>query len=142
MLIFNLAILAQSLIAIDWEIVGPTSKAPVHFGALQADLTQSVGYHTVQILEANQIPYIGIENGIHSILNTPTGEKSMVIESNERMRVYGWCYHVDGIEPGEMPDKVYFKTQNSKLKWFFAYTVYDKGNWIDFCTPAYLNPLP
>lgn len=131
----------QPAFCVDWEIIGQKSKVPEYSGSEDMDLKVSVGEHTIRLLEAAKIPYKGDASGILSILGTPTGNDAIVVESNERMRVYGWCYTVDGKGPSVMADKFFFPSQKSKLSWFFAFSVYDHGNWIDCCTPAYLKPL-
>ena len=127
--------------AIHWEVIGQNSKFPVFQGFLEIDLKKSVGRVSIEVLNEKRIPYIGNEAGLNSILGTPTGDALMVILNDDQMLAYGWCFDIDGIQPDLMPDKVYFKSQESRLRWFFAYTFYDKGVWKDFCTPAYQRPL-
>ena len=126
--------------AIEWEVIGNTSMVPVHRGKFEADLKKSAGELTVQILTTHQIPFVGNEAGINSILNTPTGDKAIVIVSNDTMRVYGWCFEVDGVQPDVMPDKYFIPAQNSKLSWFYAFSLYEKGEWKTYCTPAHTKP--
>lgn len=136
-----LLFICSPAIAIHWEIIGQDSKAPVSHGEFTADLGKSVGEATVLILDKNKIPYVGNESGLHSIYGTPTGDAAIVVESDDTMRVYGWCYEVDGKMPADMPDKVRFSKQTSTLKWFFAFSLYEKGEWTQCCVPAYLKPL-
>lgn len=133
---------AAASYSVQWEIVGQDSQTPVYSGELEADLTESVGHYTVKILDAQKIPYIGSIEGINSILSTPTGEEAMFVESEERLRAYGWCYKINGVNLETMPDKAFFFSQDAKLTWYFAYVTYEAGEWKNFCTPAYLNPLP
>lgn len=134
-------LLSSSLFAIEWEVIGQDSKTPVYSGSLNADLKKSLGEITVKIFDTKKIPYIGNEAGINSILGTPSGDKLLVVVNNETMRAYGWCFTVDGQIPDLMPDKVYFSRQNSHLSWFFAYSLYEKGQWTKYCVPAYTLPL-
>lgn len=127
--------------SIQWEIIGQKSEEPVYQGFENVDLRKTLGEITVALLQKKEISFIGSAVGIKSIFGTPMGDDAIVIESPTRMRVYGWCYEVDGVQPSVMPDKFYFTDQKSKMRWFFAYTVYDQGNWIDFCTPAHKKPI-
>lgn len=126
---------------VKWEIIGQDSALPVHQGTLEIDLRDSVGKVTVSILEQQKISYIGNEAGMNSILGTPTGEDAMVIVNDDTMRVYGWCYEVDGMQPDVMPDEFYFPAQASNLRWFYAFSLYEKGEWRGYCLPAHTHPL-
>lgn len=134
-------VFARSIQAIQWEVISQESKTPVHSGVSEVELSKSVGEHTIDILTQHGILFTGAASGILSILDTPMGDEAIVVESDVRMRVYGWCYTVDGKFPSVMPDKLFFPSQTSILRWFFAFAVYDNGKWIDCCTPAYLKPL-
>jgi len=136
-----LSLLVSPAFGIEWEIIGQKSKSPVHRGSLDVDLKESVGEATLHILDANKIPYVGNENGLNSILGTPTGEAAIVVVSNDTMRVYGWCFEVDGVQPDVMPGKYFFPSQVSRLRWFFAFSLYEKGEWKSYCTPAYTKPM-
>lgn len=127
--------------AIEWEIVGQKSPIAEHRGSKEVDLKKSTGEITLEILEGNHIPFVGNEAGINSILGTPTGDAAIVIVSDDTMRAYGWCFEVDGKQPDVMPDKFFIPTQASRLKWFFAFSLYEKGEWKSFCTPAHTLPL-
>lgn len=127
--------------AITWQVVGQGGPEPIHFGMKEVDLKNSAGEITVDLLKKNGIPFVGNTGGIRSILNTPYGDKATVIVNDRVMRVYGWCFSVDGVIPDVMPDKYYFVSQEATMKWFFAYSLYDSGEWKEFCTPAYKKPL-
>jgi len=126
--------------AIEWEVIGQDSPRPVFFGSHTADLSKTLGDTTVKLFDEQKVPYIGNESGMNSILNTPVGDKLVVI-NNETLRAYGWCFSVDGMIPDFMPDKFYFTKQTSKLSWFFAYSLYEKGEWTKYCVPAHTLPL-
>lgn len=119
--------------AIEWKIIGPT----VYSGTFSADLKKPVGAATVELLEEKKIPFVGNESGINSIMGTPTGDDAIEIISAESMKVYGWCYEVDGVQPDVMPDEYFFPKQASKLTWFYSYSLYEKGEWKSYCTPAF-----
>ena len=138
MVLSLIALLASSqAMAIYYDITGPCSDKPIHSGSYKTDLSESVGRITIEILESSHIPYVGSEEGINSIINTPTGIDSMEVLSDTKMRAYGWCFSINGIIPEAMSDKIHFSAQNDLVNWFYAYSTYDSGKWLDYCQPAY-----
>ncbi|MFV3407600.1 DUF4430 domain-containing protein [Bdellovibrio bacteriovorus] len=123
--------------AVSWRIFGACKNTPVHEGTYQADLTKSVGALSLEIFDANKIPYVGSAEGINSIINSPIGLDSIEVVSDTELRAYGWCYTINGKQPTEMPDKIHFKSQDDKLTWFYAYSTNKNNEWTDYCSPAY-----
>ena len=101
----------------------------------------SLGKLTVDQLTTNKIPFTGSAAGISSIYKTPTGDDSLVVVSDTEMYAYGWCYHYNGTEPGEMADQILIKNNSDVVEWFFAYSTYKNGEWLTMCAPAYNRPL-
>jgi hypothetical protein len=128
--------------AIYFDITGPCSEKPVHHGVFKTDLSDNLGRITVDFLEHNKIPYIGGIEGFNSIIETPVGLESMEVISDTKMRAYGWCFSVNGVVPDVMAHKTYLTSQNDYVSWFYAYSTYDSGVWLDYCVPAYENPSP
>lgn len=117
------------------EIIGACSAAALHQGEVEAR-GQSVGRVTVAFLEARNLPYLGAEEGLNSILGTPVGDAAIEVVGDDEMRAYGWCYEVDGRQPDVMPHEV--KLQGSeRVRWFYAFSHYKGGEWITYCTPAH-----
>lgn len=138
LLLSLLAIAPFTVSAITYEVIGPCSDTPVHAGSFElADIGTSAGKASVMIFEQQKIPYQGDEAGFNSIINTPTGIDSIEVLSETKMRAYGWCYSIDGVEPNVMADKISFNSNGSKLIWFYAYSTYDNGSWMDYCVPSY-----
>jgi hypothetical protein len=124
--------------AITYEVIGPCSEKPVYDGKLNLEeLKTNLGIFSMTLFDQQKIPYQGSESGFNSIINTPTGLDAMEVISDTKMRAYGWCFSVNGISPDVMPDEFFFKNNNDKLVWFFAYSTYDKGEWTDYCIPSY-----
>lgn len=123
--------------ALTWKIFGACSNAPVQQGEINADISKSVGAITVDIFSQNKIPFVGAAEGMNSILNTPIGMDAMEIVSQTEMRVYGWCYSVNGKDPLQMPHEIKFQKQTDELIWYYAYSTNNKGEWTDYCSPAY-----
>lgn len=123
--------------AITWKIFGACKNSPVHEGSFVADLQKSVGHTSIEIFDAYKIPYVGSAEGINSLINSPIGMDSIEVVSDQEMRVYGWCYTVNGKQPTEMPHQIRFQNQTDKLVWFYAYSTNKSGTWTDYCSPAY-----
>jgi hypothetical protein len=123
--------------AITWEIIGPCGNRPEINGSELVDIKKSVGVISVDIFKANNIDFIGDDNGIASILNTPIGSQAIEVLSDTKMRAYGWCYQVDGIEPGVMPNEFYFSSKESHLRWVYGYSTYESGSWVGYCDLAH-----
>jgi hypothetical protein len=121
--------------AITFEIVGPCAAKPVYQGNHRASGV-SAGRATVDILDKYAVPYRGSEEGIHSILDTPVGDEAIEVINDEEMRVYGWCYEVDGRQPDKMPNEVMLQGEEH-LRWFYAFSHYKKGDWLTYCEPAH-----
>lgn len=139
---FIIAIVTQPAFAIYFDIKGPCSDKPVHSGSFKTDLNDSVGQITVDILDFHNIAYIGDSEGFSSIIGTPIGTESIEVISDTKMRAYGWCYSINGEIPDVMPHKIKFNSQDDSLSWFYAYSTYDSGKWLDYCVPAYKIRAP
>ncbi|MGK0367438.1 MAG: hypothetical protein ACI9QD_000573 [Thermoproteota archaeon] len=123
--------------SVTYEIIGPCDETPLAKGEVHIDITQNVGVATLGILTNNQIPFQGTAGGMNSIYNTPVGLESIEVLSDTKMRSYGWCYRVDGVEPAVMTDQYFFPSQDSHLTWIYGYSTYDSGNWFGYCDHAY-----
>lgn len=136
LLLFTFSV--PSLQAITFEVVGPCSEKPVYSGEMKVeDLKQSVGRVSVDLFVQNKIPFDGSETGFRSILGTPTGLESIEVLSETKMRAHGWCYTVDNIAPDVLPGDYFFASNDAKLVWFYGYSTYDNGQWVDYCVPSW-----
>lgn len=132
-LFFNISIFASTI-----EVVGACSEIPLFSSEnISHDSMKTLGDVTIEVFDQNQIPYRGSREGIAQIFNSATGDDAIEIVSDVEARFYGWCVHVDGIEPGEMPDKVLLSNPNSKITWFYAYASVYKNDWKEMCVPAF-----
>lgn len=124
--------------AVEVTVDDPCGDAPwmqTEFDAAQG-VGESVGALTIAALESHAISYSGSEAGLSSIKDTPTGDAALEVVSDREMRAYGWCYHVNGMEPGLYPDEVSIESPTDKVKWFFAYALYVDGEWTEMCVPT------
>lgn len=123
---------------VTWKVFGPCDDKPVAEGAVAVDLSQSVGEISIEIFQANKIPYVGVPEGFNSILNTPIGIDAIEVVSDTELRAYGWCYTVNGKIPEEMPHQKHLVSQSDKLIWFYGYSTNKNNEWQDdYCSPAY-----
>jgi hypothetical protein len=95
------------------------------------------GTLTVNFLTSAVIPFIGERRGINSILVTPTGDDAIELISDVSMRVYGWCYDVDGQIPELMPHEFVMTKESQIIRWFYAYSEYQSGKWLNYCEPVF-----
>lgn len=121
-----------------FTVYGPCSPTPAYNGNIEViDLKDSVGKISLNVFEDQKIPYIGNESGFSSILNTPTGIDAIEVLSDTKMRAYGWCYSVNAIGPDVLAGDYFLNSKDDKIVWFFGYSTYDQGQWIDYCVPSY-----
>ncbi len=101
----------------------------------------TAGHLTIHMLEQAGIDFLGNENGISGLLNTPTGLDSYEVISDNHMRAYGWCYSVDGSQPNVLASEYpLFPDSDCKLTWFYGYAEMIDNEWISYCKPVYLKP--
>ena len=122
--------------AFTFEILGQKGK-PMY--PLQEQILlpgDSVGSASLRVMNEakakGQLQFIGYESGIVSI--NELGNDVEVI-SDTRMKAHGWCFSLNGKTPELMPDKTPMTSPSDRLVWFYAYALYDQGQWITQCTP-------
>lgn len=138
-LTFTLFLLAHSnqSFAVYYSVIGPCSSTPISQGVFPTDLSDSVGQITIDILDLQKIPFVGSEQGIASIANSPVGLDAFEVLSDVKMRSYGWCYSINGEIPDVLASQSFFTEQSDYLVWFYGYSTYDQGVWTDYCVPSY-----
>lgn len=124
--------------AISFEVIGACSEIPLHQGSFEVtNLSISAGATSLAIFNQQKIPYVGNESGFNSIVNSPIGLDSIEVISDTKMRAYGWCYSVNGTQPEVLAGDYLFSSNDDKLVWFYAYSTYELGQWLDYCVPSY-----
>jgi len=137
-LILSSIVFSMSASAVTFEVIGPCSEKAVHTGSYTVeDLKQSVGAVSVSIFNQNKIAYDGGDYGFRSILGTPVGLDSIEVLSDTKMRAHGWCYAVNNVGPDVLASDYFFGSNEDKLVWFYGYSTYDNGQWIDYCVPSW-----
>ncbi len=136
-LIILLAFLNSSAMAVTIEIKNICDVSAFHKEEIQVMAATNAGQLTVNSLSSHNIPFVGDETNITSILNTPSGTDAIEVLPGNKMRIYGWCYQVDGVQPDFMANEYAIAPQGTEhIYWFFAYSEYDQGKWYDYCTPV------
>lgn len=129
--------------AATFTVIGPCSASPVlQIENLTLPDGISLGDFTVQTLIEAQTPFTGSNEGIESILNSPKGKDALEILTPSKMRAYGWCFTVDGIESNLMPNELMLKNKSTNIVWFYASALAENGNWKDYCQPSYKTHSP
>jgi len=128
------ALLLASLLSV--EFVGPCSSEPLLSATASRDQASTVGELTIQTLDRFTIPYLGTAGGLNSAFGTPIGLDALEVLSDSEMRSYGWCYSVDGVAPEVYPHEIAL-SEVSKIRWFYAFAHYVRGQWVSQCEPAY-----
>ncbi len=101
----------------------------------------TVGHITTFMLENAKIPFVGNENGINSILNTPTGLDAYEVLADDHMRVYGWCYSVNGKQPTRLiSEYVIDRNKHDHIVWFYGFAEFKANKWTTYCHPVYKQP--
>lgn len=139
-LIFILMVTSAKVFAATLEIIGACDETPVFstIFSIRVQDSKSIGKVSVDIFDQNYIPYLGTEEGMNSILNTPVGKDAIEVISSTEYLAYGWCYKVNDIEPGEYPHEIVAKN-NDSIVWWFGYARYKDGQWIEQCTPSHVR---
>lgn len=99
-------------------------------GETDPALPCSVGDLSVETFTKNTIPYQGDATSISEIFGLGLKVEA---PSEDEMRVYGWCYSVNGEIPSASPDQVQVPGKEAKIVWFYAYAQAYKGAWLGQC---------
>lgn len=132
-------IFSLPLFAITFELSHPCNNSSEVYQVNLVNLS-TVGEVTIKILSEENIPFIGTEAGINSILNTPTGIDAYDVEDENTMYAYGWCYKVNNIEPSAYPNE-YSVDENDHIFWWFGYATYKNDQWTTQCEPSSTREL-
>ncbi|PIP93079.1 MAG: hypothetical protein COW00_19095 [Bdellovibrio sp. CG12_big_fil_rev_8_21_14_0_65_39_13] len=94
------------------------------------DLQEHLGIPTLELLNQSGLDFEGGSYGVKSI--SGLGNKIESVSSTE-MKAYGWCFSIDSQVPETMIDETFASTQDSQLRWFYAYAHFKNGQWIAQC---------
>lgn len=127
--------------AVIFEVKNICEDSAYHTEEIEILNKTTVGHLTMYSLTTSNIDFIGNEHGLNSLLNTPVGLDAYEILSDTNMKVYGWCYSVNGVEPDILSSEVEILPHSeSIISWYYGYAELVKDEWISYCTPVYKNP--
>lgn len=122
--------------AVVLSVIGPCDKKPIISEVVTGTFSH-VGELTIHFLTKNKIPFVGTEQGIHRIYNTPVGDAALEVLSDTEMRAYGWCYYVDKLESAVYADEFPLDDTVKKVEWIYGFAHYKNGEWLSTCRPAF-----
>tara|TARA_Y100000817_G_C16743170_1_gene493417 strand:- start:129 stop:581 length:453 start_codon:yes stop_codon:yes gene_type:complete len=119
-----------------FKVIGPCSEEPQFLEFFDLPEESNVGRVTVDLFERHSVPFVGTERGIARVFDSPTGDEALEVLNDSEMLAYGWCYSVNGIEPGVYADE-YPVSSEDQITWWYGYAHYKEGEWIEQCAPSY-----
>ncbi|PKM98892.1 MAG: hypothetical protein CVU79_01180 [Elusimicrobia bacterium HGW-Elusimicrobia-3] len=136
--LFTLFLSAAGAHAGGLSVIGPCSAEPVFESSFEiGGSSVSAGKVSEDVFAAAGVPYTGDGDGLLSIMDSPSGAAAVEVVSGSEMRVYGWCYAVNGSTPSVMPGAFFLHDNTARVVWFYAYSAYKEGVWGDSCLPSY-----
>lgn len=136
-------LVSLSASAITFEITKLCEDEPFFEQEITVLNVTNVLEYTAYHLKDNLIPHQITENGILSILDTPTGYDAYEFISENHMRVYGWCYEIDGTQPNVIASEYQLDPETqSHLRWFYGYAEVVEGVWLHYCRPVHETKAP
>lgn len=126
--------------ALTFEVANPCNPDEVILDYQAQTKGLSVGEVTFLALKKANAAFIGNENAINSIFNTPTGLEAMEVISDSEMKVYGWCYQVDGVLPELLIGDYILNGSETHLKWIYGHAHYIAGEWESYCSDPIVQP--
>jgi hypothetical protein len=107
---------------------------------VKIDSGEQLGISTINALESLGVQFDANEQGLQKLFGL---NSSGVYEFNtddpelseNQMRVYGWCYEVDGKILPYLPHQ-YTVQESDNVHWFYGYVFYDSGEWGEMCQKA------
>jgi hypothetical protein len=130
-------------LALEFKVLNICENTAVYETSIQLEHNSTVGDLSLYFLERAGLDFAGNRNGVNTLLGTVVGDEAMEIISNEQMRVYGWCYEVNGKYPEMlMSEFIIEPNQVQSITWFYGYAELIKHDWISYCIPVHSNPHP
>lgn len=124
--------------ALEVKFLGKSAKpiAKVDVQILAGQTAGQVTFRTLTDLQAQgKLKFIGSEASVESINELSTHQEFV---DATHLRVYGWCYQVDGKIPDVIAGEFTLTSSQRKLLWYFAYATFDTslGQWTEGCKPV------
>lgn len=110
-------------------VVEHPEKGVISSNTLLLTEPSNVGVVSLAYFSDHSIEYDGSELGFRAIAGV---EQRLDILSKSEMKAYGWCFSVDGVIPETLTHETVL-TNDSTLRWFFAFAHYQAGVWLSQC---------
>lgn len=137
-IILLLLSLSMQTLALDFSITNLCDNSPYLKTSIQILAPANVGEISLYVFETFEVPFDGNGASFSSIINTPTGLESYEIISDNEMKVYGWCFQVNGTQPDRFMNEIIIDpSKKSHINWFYGFAHLKNNQWISYCTPAY-----
>ena len=143
--LFTLLFVSTSTLATVFEVKNICDDSAYFKTEVSILAPTTLSHLTLSLFDSHKIPYEGAETGINQILNTRVGLDAYEIfgEENHSMRVYGWCYSVNGVIPELLMNQVQIDPKNEDhIVWFYGYAEVYKNDWLSQCVPVQKDPQP
>lgn len=131
------ALLCLDVHAVTFKVVGNVKEPVIEEQSVNAEIGESVGSISHRMFTSFQsqigLDYDGNESGVIRLAGL---KNEIEVISDREMKAYGWCYSVNGNAPDVMPDAFLIESEKDAILWFYAYTLYLDGVWLNQCTPV------
>lgn len=137
-LILIFSVISVSSFALTFEVTKLCDNEPLVREEIPVLTVTNVLDFSKYHLKNLAIPHRVNENGVSSILDTPVGYDAYEFVSYNHMRVYGWCYEVNGVQPNLVASQYLLDPESQdEIRWFYGYAEVVEGTWIHYCKPVY-----
>jgi hypothetical protein len=136
-------LLSLNISAVEFSITNLCEDTPYLHENIEVLNKTTVSELSLYAFETYDIPFLGDSRSINSILNTATGLESYEVISDHEMKVYGWCFQVNGIQPDRFMDQITIDpSEDIHINWFYGFAHFLNNEWIAYCTPAFQDKSP
>jgi hypothetical protein len=133
-----IALLSFNVFSVEFSVTNLCQNTPYMHENIEVLNKVTVSDLTLYAFKTFNIPFKGDAQSINSILETATGLGSYEIISDNEMKVYGWCFQVNGVQPDRFMNQVIIDpAEENHINWFYGFAHYLNNEWIAYCTPAY-----
>lgn len=106
---------------------GQNMRVPRNVGAISIDFF-NLG------LASNKIEnFDGDETEITYV--NDLGSDIKVISENET-EYFQWCFTINGFQPSSGPQETVIADQNTRISWYYGFSLLRQGEWVSECNPA------
>lgn len=117
---------------------GACQQQPLY--SFEVNVGESIGAETILSLKQVDEPFKATLSSLDEAFGLSSSgvyefsSDDPTLNANQ-MRVYGWCYEVNGQVLPLLPSE-YTIQKDDQINWFYGYVFYDSGNWGEMCQKA------